>query len=135
MLNKFTVKRPIYEIMLAHLQDAYPLEACGMLTGHEMCATGLYAIENLLQSPTKYEMDATQQLQAMLHAEAAELTLLAVYHSHPHGPAYPSSTDIAEAYYPELVQLIVSLDDWKTPSVGAFYIVDGQISELSLLIE
>lgn len=135
MLTKFTIKRVIYEIIIAHLEDAFPLEACGILAGQAGGATALYVVENRLQSPTRYEMDAGQQLQAMLHIEDAELTWLAVYHSHPNGPAYPSATDIAEAYYPELVQLIFSFDGGQPPTAGAFYINDGQISEISLCVE
>ena len=135
MLNKLTIKRPIYDIIIAHLQAAFPLEACGILAGHTVEATDIYLVENHLQSPTRYEMNAVQQLQAMIHLEAAELTWLAVYHSHPNGPAYPSATDIAEAYYPDLVHLIVSLVDWESPVARAFYIVDDHFYEINLKIE
>jgi proteasome lid subunit RPN8/RPN11 len=37
------------------------------------------------------------------------LEILGVYHSHPRGPAVPSSTDVAEAYYPEWLYVIVGL--------------------------
>ena len=75
-------------------------------------------IENILQSPVAYEMDPRQQLEAMLHIEDSGLDLMAAYHSHPHGPSRPSATDLAQAYYPDLPQIIISLRERSAP-VGA----------------
>ena len=50
--------------------------------------------------------------------------------SHPDGPARPSATDVANAYYPNAVQLIISLADRARPSVRAFTIVDGTVAEV-----
>ncbi len=123
-----------YLTMLAHTQAAFPLEACGLLAGSHRQVRHLYIIENSLQSPTAYEMDGRQQLDAMLHIENQGLDLLAVYHSHPGGPSAPSATDIAQAYYPDLIQLIISLQDRSRPNVGAFTIVDGQVDRCSISI-
>ena len=53
----------------------------------------------------------------------------AVYHSHTHSEAYPSSTDVRLAAWPEAYYMIVSLLDKDNPNVRAFRIVDGSISE------
>jgi proteasome lid subunit RPN8/RPN11 len=45
-------------------------------------------------------MDAREQLQALEQIDAEGLELLAIFHSHPRGPAVPSVTDIEEAVYP-----------------------------------
>jgi proteasome lid subunit RPN8/RPN11 len=116
--------------MLEHVQAAYPLEACGLLGGEDGRALCLYPVDNILQSPTRYEMNPLQQVQAMLDMDAQGVALLAVYHSHPHGPARPSPTDIALAYYPEAVQVIISLQTPQQPEVRAFTIVDAIITEV-----
>jgi proteasome lid subunit RPN8/RPN11 len=48
-------------------------------------------------------------LRRVLRAWQPPLTIVGVYHSHPSGAARPSPTDIAEAHYPEWVQIIVGL--------------------------
>lgn len=128
------ISRPDYQTMLAQLQAAYPLEACGLMAGRDRRVERLYPIDNILSSPTAYEMDPHQQLQAMLTIEEAGWDLIAIYHSHPHGPETPSATDVDRAYYPDTVYVIVSLSQRHRPSVRAFTIVNGQIDEIPLTI-
>jgi len=129
------IQQAIYQIMLASTQVEYPLEACGLLAGQSNCISQIYLIENSLHSPTTFEMDAGQQIQAMLDIEVQGLEMLAVYHSHPTGSETPSETDIAKAYYPELIQLIISLADRSNPTVRAFTIVNRHVEEIELLLE
>lgn len=121
--------------MLAHVTAVFPEEACGFLASSATCIDHLYVIENRLHSPTAYEMEPRQQVQAMFSAEKQELALLAAYHSHPRGPAYPSPTDVARATYPELAQVIVALDENRHPTVRAFTIVAGEIHEIPWQVE
>ena len=120
--------------MISHLVEVYPLEGCGLLAGKARRVTRLYPIANILASAHLYEMDPHQQLQAFHDFEAARLELLAIYHSHPHGPDYPSATDVARAYYPEAIYVIVSLRDQTRPRVRAFTIVEEQIDEVELTV-
>jgi proteasome lid subunit RPN8/RPN11 len=134
MEAKVVIGETDYEAMLAHLQDVYPLEGCGLLAGKASIVSRLYRIENILASPYRYEMDPRQQLQAFQELENAGMELLAIYHSHPAGPEEPSVTDIARAYYPNAVQIIVSLRKRAEPSVRAFTIVDGRVDEVLLKV-
>jgi proteasome lid subunit RPN8/RPN11 len=129
------IRFPVYQIMLAHAQTALPLEACGLLAGQDNLISHIYIIENALGSPVAFEMDAQQQIEAMLHAEAQDLELLAAYHSHPQGPQTPSETDISKAYYPELTQIIVSLHNQSKPRARAFTIVNELVTEIRLLLK
>lgn len=130
-----TIARPFLNQMLDHLQGCYPLEGCGLLAGDEQGrVTAVYPIDNILQSPTTYEMDPQQQLEAMLALEAAGWHLLAIYHSHPQGPEHPSITDIALAYYPEALHIIVSLRKQNSPIVRAFRILDQEVVEKDMKI-
>ncbi len=132
-----TLRLPLtlYEEMLAQVRAGYPEEACGLIGGRFGRAERLYPVENILHSPVAYEMEPLQQVRAMLAMEAERLDLLAIYHSHPEGPARPSSTDIAQAYYPEQAQLIISLTDRARPSMRAFMIVDGDVREIACVLE
>ena len=61
---------------------------------------------------------------ALLEIESSRWALGAIYHSHPSGPARPSPTDLAEAYYPDALAVIVSLAG-AIPRTGAFAL-DGE---------
>lgn len=134
-VNSIKMKEAHRLEIVTHLQRAYPLEACGLLAGLSGEVSQVYVVENILQSATAFEMNPRQQLDAMLDCEARGLDLLGIYHSHPRGPQTPSETDVAQAYYPEAVQLIVSLQDPTRPIIRAFTIIDGRVDEVILTIE
>jgi proteasome lid subunit RPN8/RPN11 len=131
---KLSISKTVYMIMLAHCQEMYPLEACGFLGGRDGRATVVSMVENVLKSPVAFEMDPLQQIEAMLDIENSRLDLVAAYHSHPQGPPIPSPTDLALAYYPDLPQIIISLQTRSTPSMRAFLLASGGYEELKLLI-
>jgi proteasome lid subunit RPN8/RPN11 len=116
--------------VLVAMLEAYPIEACGFMAGNDGKVSRLYPVENVLNSPHAYYMDPTQQLEAMLDLEERGLEMLAIYHSHPHGPAIPSLSDIAQAAYPDSAYVIISLVDKQQPSFRAFTIVDGRVKEI-----
>jgi [CysO sulfur-carrier protein]-S-L-cysteine hydrolase len=123
------IARQEYRQLVAQAQAAFPIEACGLLAGENGRVRRLYPITNVLHSPSAYLMDARQQVEAMLQMEAHGWELLAIYHSHPHGPAEPSASDIAQAYYPDALYLILSLAEQARPLLRAFRIGDGQVEE------
>ncbi len=116
--------------MIAYVTSLYPEEACGLVGGQDGRAARLYPVENALHSPVAFEMEPLQQIRVMLSMEAEGLELLAIYHSHPHGPARPSTSDVAQAYYPDTAQIIISLADWARPSLRAYLIADGHVTEI-----
>jgi proteasome lid subunit RPN8/RPN11 len=126
------IDKTAYDIMLAHCQAAHPLEACGFLGGRHGQATIVTAVENALSSPVAYAMDPQQQLEAMLDLEENGYDLMAAYHSHPHGPSWPSPTDLAQAYYPDLPQIIISLRERTAPSARAFLLAPDEFQEIKL---
>jgi len=134
-LQMVTIKRPFFSQMVQHLQAEYPLEGCGLLAGREDGdVTAVYPIHYILQSPTKYEMDPRQQIQAILDMEANGWQMVAIFHSHPQGPDRPSPTDIALAFYPEAANIIVSLQERTAPVVRVFTIEGQKVSEQSIIV-
>ena len=110
----------------------HPNEACGLLGGTDGAATRLFRMTNAERSPVNYRMEPAEQLKVFNEIDAEGLELVAIYHSHTRSPAYPSSTDVSLAYYPEAVYLIVSLADMEKPDLRGFRIQDGKISEIEL---
>lgn len=129
------IKRPLYQAMIAHLQAHYPLEACGILAGTTDRISHIYPVNNILTSPVAYEMDPQQQLEAMIDLEGRGWEMSAIFHSHPTGPERPSPTDIAQAYYPDCVYVIVSLANLEEPVVRGFRIENGRYHEIEISVE
>jgi proteasome lid subunit RPN8/RPN11 len=127
------IPRAFLEQMVAQAQSEAPLEACGLLAGRDERATHILPVSNVLHSPVKYRMDGQEFADAMT---ACDFQPLAIYHSHPQGPPVPSPTDIAEAFYPDSVHIILSLASLaEPPSVRAFRIVSGVVTEVELQVE
>lgn len=94
--------------MLDHVLSCLPEEACGLLGGTGALASLMLPVANAARSSTRFRMDPQDQVEAMTRVEGAGLDLVAIFHSHPCGPAGPSETDLREAAYPESAYLIWS---------------------------
>ena len=121
--------RAFADEILDHARSETPAEACGLIAGSEGKATKLFRIPNADPSIYRYNMEPKAQLRAMQEIDDSKWELLAIYHSHTHTPAYPYSTDIELAFYPESFYVIVTLQDDEHPEIRAFTIVDGMVAE------
>src|SRR5438132_685497 len=83
-------------------------------------------------SETRYRIDDAQLAQAFRAAQDFDRELVAIYHSHPRSPAYPSPTDRAEAQWPLAAYVLVSLRV-ATPEVFAYRISDGAVREIPIV--
>ncbi len=120
--------------MIAHAHAEYPNECCGLLAGRGPRVEYLFRGRNADQSPYTYRLDPQEQLRFFKDIDARGLELVGIYHSHTQSPAYPSRTDVAKAFYPDAVYVIVSLADSQAPVVRAFRIRDGLIAEEELAV-
>ena len=116
----------ILEQLIQHARDAYPNEACGLLVGRES-VNRFIATKNISSDPHHYEIDPSELISIFRSLRQTGENLLAIFHSHPHGPAEPSRTDIERAYYPDAAHLIVSLAELDRPRAVAFRIIDGEV--------
>jgi proteasome lid subunit RPN8/RPN11 len=124
-----------WQALLAHVQAESPNEACGLLGGEAGVVRRVYPVENSLHSPWEYQMDPADQVRVMLEIEASGWELSGIYHSHPGGPPAPSPTDVARAYYPESVYVILAPDQGRGAWRGrAFRIDEGRVEEVPLRV-
>jgi proteasome lid subunit RPN8/RPN11 len=128
------ISHDAYQAMLAHLRFVYPEEGCGILGAEEGILSRHFPIENIRHSPASYQMHPAEQVKALLEVDTAEVGGFAIYHSHPQGPATPSTTDLVEAAYPEAIYLIISLAQPEQPLVRAYSIEEGLAREQVLKI-
>ena len=118
----------------AHARSEYPHEACGLLGGRNGRVESVYPLPNTELSSTRYLADPVAQLRAMLEIEDRGWDIVAIYHSHPASPPYPSDTDLEMACYPESLYLIISLVEQRHPALRAFRIQDGEIQEVEMSV-
>lgn len=94
---------------------AYPEECCGLLVGsrdsHNVIHIHrLVASRNVATSARDaFEIDPQVRFDVTRAVRGTGQAIVGHYHSHPRGPAMPSARDLAQAYEPDLLWLIVAL--------------------------
>lgn len=119
--------------MLAHCKESFPNEACGILAGRGNEVSNIYRTTNFENSPVSYSMDSKEQFEIMKEMRGSNLSMLAIFHSHPSSAAYPSQKDVGLAFYDDAVYVIVSFVETE-PVVKGFSICDGKIKEIELFV-
>lgn len=93
------------DALWAQARQAWPHECVGALGGRVHAgvaqAKALYPLANIAVDPEReYLADPGQLLRALRAMQGEDLILVALYHSHPRGPASPSLSDTRLAAYP-----------------------------------
>jgi proteasome lid subunit RPN8/RPN11 len=115
--------------MVEHGLAAFPNEACGLLAGKDGKPVKFFAMANRDASPVSYRLDPKEQLTVFDEIEDEGWDLLGIFHTHTHSEAYPSETDLRQAFYPEALYLLMSLSDREKPVLRGFRIEDAEIVE------
>jgi len=130
-VNHIFIPQNIFDDMIAHCKEGYPYEACGILAGKDNKVSKLYRMRNVEGSPVSYLMDSQEQFQVMKTMRDEGLSIVALFHSHPDSPAYPSAKDVQLAFYEDSAYVIVSLASKETVA-KAFSIVNGLVEEIEI---
>lgn len=126
------IPEPIVKNIIKHADDESPLEACGYLAGTGNEVKDIYPMTNVDQSPEHYSFDPEEQFAAMKKAQAQELDLMAVYHTHPATTPRMSAEDVKLAYDTSIYYVIYSL---QTDEVKAFKVNSNkQVTEVPVKI-
>ena len=115
--------------MVAHARAELPNECCGIIAGRDGTAVELFRARNAEASPYRYEVDSQDLFRIWRQCETNGWDFLVVYHSHVASEAVPSQTDVRRATWPDAYYIVVSLADPESPSVRAFRIIEGNVSE------
>jgi proteasome lid subunit RPN8/RPN11 len=120
-----------------------PDESCGLIVGDRPAADGGRALRwvptrNAAASPYRYDIDADDLLRVSIEADDLDEVIWGIVHSHVASPARPSPTDVRQAFYPDALYILVSLDPAEAdPITGAeglraWRVVDGSVHEVTL---
>ena len=117
---------------LAHLEKirhaarlAYPNECCGLLVGtregDDLHVDQIVESANLSARPhNSFEIDMKLRLKLQKELRGTGREIVGHYHSHPDGPAEPSSRDREQAWEPELAWMILSVSEVEVEMPRAF---------------
>jgi proteasome lid subunit RPN8/RPN11 len=103
------VRRAALEAAVAHAREAAPGECCGLLLGAVEVIADIRRARNLATNLNRFLIDPKDHIDARREARSRGLDVVGFYHSHPYSEPVPSSTDLAEASYPDHLYLIVGL--------------------------
>ncbi len=131
--DKLIISRRLIDEIISYCKDVFPNEACGILAGRNNEVLKIYKMTNIENSPSSYLMDSREQFKAMKDMHENNLSMIAIFHSHPSSPAYPSKKDMELAFYEDSIYLIVSLVEHK-PVFKAFLIKEGKAGEIQILL-
>lgn len=129
------------DAIVAQARAEDPNESCGLIIGDRTASEGGVALRyeplrNLAASPFLYEIHPDDLLRLTIETDEDDTVFLGIVHSHTHTPARPSPTDIRQAFYPDALYLLVSLDPAEadpgtgSESLRAWRIVDGAVHEV-----
>ena len=122
VVGRLRLDRRLYRTIIVHLQDQLPGEGCGLVAWQGDRAVRVYPGSNIHHRPgTSYRMDDREVWRACEHMQARGWHLGAIYHSPPSPPPYPSPSDVANSWWPDVYTLIVSFRE-RTPELRAFLI-------------
>lgn len=130
--------------LLEQMQRDAPYETCGMLGGNAGRALKIYPIQNVAENRVKnYLLDGAEQIRAMQDMDDNGYDILAIYHSHPITRAYPSPTDLRDAWdsdlqqarYPGTLYLIMTLLNPDAPEIHAYQLHDQTVTEIPVEIQ
>ena len=123
------IPQTIYDDIIAHAREGFPLEVCGILGGRDGVASAIYRMTNTDASNEHFMMEPKEQFAVVKELRAKGLEMSAIYHSHPETPARPSEEDIRLALTPHVSYVIVSLAEPDWPVLKSFKIDTGTVQQ------
>jgi len=117
MVESVRLPKAVHEAIIAHAREGKPEEVCGIVRGVGFVAEEAIRAVNVAQERIEnYDIDTKTLLFFATHEDE----MMGIYHSHPVSVAYPSATDAWNAYYPDKLYLICSLEHDDAPVIRAF---------------
>ena len=96
-MQKIILSKIQKKILLDHTHKEEPNESCAILYGNkieeENTVKEIWLTKNSNPSPIEFTLSAEQTLEMDQKRKELNLEIIGIFHSHPKGDAFPSSTD------------------------------------------
>ncbi len=117
-------------------EAAFPDEGCGLLVGSGrriVRVTEVVTAPNLRrgEASDRFELDPRIRFATERRLRGGDLRIVGHWHSHPDGSARPSASDLAEAWEPDLVWLIVGVTIGFTGQAQAIQILAHRLDRVA----
>lgn len=129
------------EAIVAAAEASYPEECCGLLIGRRdrdgsVEIARVEPSENVAPESRRqrFEIDPALRLRIMRNLAGGSDSIVGHYHSHPDRPAKPSHRDVAMAYEPDLVWMIVAVNAGQASETAIFRIDQPRVDRLALIV-
>jgi proteasome lid subunit RPN8/RPN11 len=115
-------------------ETGYPLETCGVLVGrrvsNQIFIDRAVSARNVttVRPHDRYQLDAHDLVEADQAAEADEMEIVGIWHTHPDHPACPSETDRLQAWE-GWSYLILSVRNGHTAELRSWRLKGKQFEE------
>ncbi len=135
------IPRTFLDLIAAEAEAAHPRECCGLLAGRDagpgdIVVTRMAPSANLTggRAEDSFEVDPQVRFDLMRALDGSDKRIIGHYHSHPAGPARPSATDLAKAYEPDLIWVILGMENGRVADVRAHRLAadGGRFDEFGL---
>jgi [CysO sulfur-carrier protein]-S-L-cysteine hydrolase len=133
LMASVILPRPLVNQLLHHAQMNAKREVCGLIGARDSVPTHCYPVGNIAPSPEReFFMDPQGQIRAMRRMRERGEELFGIYHSHPETSPLPSASDLAQAAYPNVLYLIISLSTKGVLEMRGFRLQRDKYEEVEL---
>ena len=109
--------------LLGDAQASPDVEICGIIAIDGKHNFYCYPVDNISITPNiNFEMDPKQLIHCQKTLRDKNQSMVAIYHSHPNGNTQPSTTDIEQHEYYDLLYLIITPGSEGVMSLSGFSI-------------
>jgi proteasome lid subunit RPN8/RPN11 len=133
-IERLAIPRGIAAALVDHAVTSLPYEACGLILFDDDTPVFACQLSNVARSAHRFTIDPSEHHGAWEFGRRRGWTIGAIYHSHPRTEAHPSRADVAGRGDPKWIHVIVGHVDRPSPSLRAFRLADGVVTEVSVTI-
>lgn len=136
------VRREVLDAIRGHARREHPRECCGILVGVDDEVIEAVPARNVAAEPLRrYEVSPEDHLAQIKRCrtttpgDAPALSIVGVYHSHPHSAAVPSPTDLEQAFGEYTYLIAGPVEPLSEVPVRGYQLRAGQFEEVDLVVE
>lgn len=134
-MEHIILPRQLVNQILHQAQLSPDAEVCGLIAARNGHPQRCIPVPNIAEDPQRlFTMDPKEQIDAQRRMREQGEELFGIYHSHPHSPATPSTTDLEQAGYPDALYVIVSLNTRGVLEMRGFRLIEGEARPVHLEI-